>query len=120
MGSGSVQFESGSKPRHETGRAFCFRACSKDALHLGRSQSAVIDRDLIDDSRRVAGERSIVANDAVAVEAMNTGVISIVRPSLGIAGVVPAYKLHEILFGKELTEFREQQSKPNPSASKKK
>jgi hypothetical protein len=49
-------------------------------------------------------------NDAVAVEAVSTSITPFVRPNLGIAGVVPAYKLHEILFSPELVQFREKHS----------
>jgi Trypsin-like peptidase domain len=67
----------------------------------------------------LAGVMSGRFNDAVAVEAMETSVKNFVRPSMGIAGVVPAYKLHEILFSKELVELRSKapKSKSNPLAS---
>ncbi len=45
-------------------------------------------------------------NDAVAVESVGTSATNLVRPSMGIAGVVPAYQLHEILFGTELSAIR--------------
>jgi hypothetical protein len=63
----------------------------------------------------LAGVMSGRFNDAVEVEALETAVKNFVRPSMGIAGVVPAYKLHDILFSKELTELRAKAPKPNPS-----
>jgi hypothetical protein len=58
----------------------------------------------------LAGVMSGRFNDAVAVEAVSTSITPFVRPNLGIAGVVPAYKLHEILFSPELVQFREKHS----------
>jgi hypothetical protein len=59
----------------------------------------------------LAGVMSGRFNDAVAVETMTTSVTQLVRPSMGIAGVVPAYKLHDILFSKELVTLRSQAPK---------
>ena len=67
----------------------------------------------------LAGVMSGRFNDAIAVEAMSTSIIPIVRANLGIAGVVPAYKLQEILFSPELAEFREKHSKVQPATQHK-
>jgi Trypsin-like peptidase domain len=69
----------------------------------------------------LAGVMSGRFNDAIAVEAVSTSITPFVRPNLGIAGVVPAYKLHEILSSPELVEFRERHSReeqPTPPKSK--
>jgi hypothetical protein len=65
----------------------------------------------------LAGVMSGRFNDAVAVETTETSANSFVRPSMGIAGVVPAYKLHEILFSKELVELRSKAPKLKSSPS---
>jgi hypothetical protein len=65
----------------------------------------------------LAGVMSGRFNDAVAVETIETSAKSFVRPSMGIAGVVPAYKLHEILFSNELMELRSKAPKQKSASS---
>lgn len=67
----------------------------------------------------LAGVMSGRFNDAIAVETVSTSATPFVRPNLGIAGVVPAYKLHEILFSSELVEFREKHMRDRPPAKTK-
>jgi hypothetical protein len=69
---------------------------------------------------KLAGVISLHFNETIPVEFIavpknkkettstdaNITTVPIVTPNIGIAGVVPAYKLQEILFGKELTEKR--------------
>ena len=55
---------------------------------------------------KLAGVISGRFNDVLPVQVVQTDAVPIVTPSLGIAGVVPAYKLHDILFGEDLKKQR--------------
>lgn len=55
---------------------------------------------------KLAGIISGRFNDVVPVQITQTEAVPIVAPNLGIAGVVPAYKLHEILFSEEFKNQR--------------
>lgn len=55
---------------------------------------------------KLAGVVSGRFNDIVPVQAIPTGVIPAVNPNMGIAGVVPAYKIYEIIFSDELVKLR--------------
>ncbi len=46
--------------------------------------------------------------DLQPVKSVETSKTNIAPSNMGIAAVVPSYKLYEILFGKELTKQREQ------------
>ena len=55
---------------------------------------------------KLAGVMSGTFLDLQPITVVETSQIPVARSSMGIAAVVPAYKLHEILFGKELTKTR--------------
>lgn len=55
---------------------------------------------------KLAGVVSGRFNDVLPVQVVQTDAVPVVTPTLGIAGVVPAYKLYEILFGEELKKQR--------------
>jgi len=46
--------------------------------------------------------------DFQPVKTVETSKVDIAPSNMGIAAVVPSYKLHEILFGKELIKLRGQ------------
>lgn len=55
---------------------------------------------------KLAGVISGHFNDIVPVQIAHTENVPVVSPNLGIAGVVPAYKLHEILFSQAMINAR--------------
>jgi hypothetical protein len=55
---------------------------------------------------KLAGVMSGSFNDIVEVKAAQTAVVPVVTPNNGIAAVVPAYKLSELLFSDELKKQR--------------
>jgi len=57
-------------------------------------------------SVKLAGVLSGRFNDAVLVKTISTGTTNATFPSLGISAVVPAQKLHDILFSEELKKSR--------------
>ncbi|HYX72829.1 MAG TPA: hypothetical protein VE732_08660, partial [Nitrososphaera sp.] len=56
---------------------------------------------------KLAGVMSGSFTDIVQVKTAQTAVIPVVTPNMGIAAVVPAYKLHELLFSEQLKKQRE-------------
>ena len=60
---------------------------------------------------KLAGIVSGRFNDIIPVQAIQTDVIPAVNPNTGIACVVPAYKIYDILFSDEMLKFRSSKSK---------
>jgi hypothetical protein len=61
---------------------------------------------------KLAGIVSGHFNDIIPIQVAQTNTIPFVNPNLGIAVVVPAYKLQEILFGDELNKLRALTTQP--------
>lgn len=55
---------------------------------------------------KLAGIMSGTFQDHQPIKLIETAPIALAPSSMGIAAVVPAYKLHEILFGRQLTNRR--------------
>jgi hypothetical protein len=68
---------------------------------------------------KLAGVMSGTFQDAQPIHVMEpTAKIAVSTSNMGVAGVVPAYKLRDILFGPELSTLREQLKEKGASSSK--
>jgi hypothetical protein len=61
---------------------------------------------------KLAGVLTGHFNDVLKVTQISNGTNEVVFPNLGIATVVPSYRLEEILYSKELTELRKKKNMP--------